>query len=94
MKTKRFLSVFFLALLLAGLLAVPARAAGPDVWSGKVADPQVQAKAALLAVSILHLSHYRNDVTVASYILAIKTDRMDSTHKEHFRNMVGNRMMQ
>lgn len=27
-------------------------------------------KAALLAVSILHLSHYRNDVTVASYILA------------------------
>ena len=23
-----------------------------------------------------------------------KTDRMDSTHKEHFRNMVGNRMMQ
>ena len=29
MKTKRFISVFFLALLLAGLLAVPARAAGP-----------------------------------------------------------------
>lgn len=27
-------------------------------------------KAALLAVSVLHLSHYRNDVTVASYILA------------------------
>lgn len=27
-------------------------------------------KAALLAVSILHLSHFRNDVTVASYILA------------------------
>ncbi len=48
MKTKRFISVFFLALLLAGLLAVPARAAGPDVWSGKVTDPQVQAKAALL----------------------------------------------
>ena len=35
-------------ILLAGLLAVPARAADPDVWSGKVTDPQVQAKAALL----------------------------------------------
>lgn len=35
-------------------------------------------KAALLAVSILHLSHYRNDVTVASYILAIKIDRKDT----------------
>ncbi len=27
-------------------------------------------KAALLAVSVFHLAHYRNDVTVASYILA------------------------
>ena len=36
-------------------------------------------KAALLAVSILHLSHYRNDVTVASYILAQNsTDRKDA----------------
>ena len=34
-------------------------------------------KAALLAVSILHLSHYRNDVTVASYVLAKNTDRKD-----------------
>jgi len=25
---------------------------------------------------------------------AYKTPHMDSTHKEHFRNMVGNRMMQ
>ncbi len=41
MKTKRFLSVFFLALLLMGQLAVPARAA-------QVSDPAVQAKAALL----------------------------------------------
>lgn len=35
-------------------------------------------KAALLAVSILHLSHFRNDVTVASYILATNTDRKDT----------------
>lgn len=36
-------------------------------------------KAALLAVSILHLSHFRNDVTVASYILAQNpTDRKDA----------------
>lgn len=35
-------------------------------------------KAALLAVSILHLSHYRNDVTVASYILAKSADRKDA----------------
>ena len=35
-------------------------------------------KAALLAVSILHLSHYRNDVTVASYILATSSDRKDA----------------
>ena len=36
-------------------------------------------KAALLAVSVLHLSHYRNDVTVASYILAQNpTDRKDA----------------
>jgi len=41
MKTKRFLSVFFLAVLLVGQLAVPAGAAGP-------ADPDIQAKAALL----------------------------------------------
>ena len=41
MKTKRFLSVFFLVLLLAGQLSAPAAAA-------KVADPQIQAKAALL----------------------------------------------
>ena len=35
-------------------------------------------KAALLAVSVLHLSHYRNDVTVASYILAQNpTDQKD-----------------
>ena len=31
MKTKRFISVFFLALLLAGLLAVPARDSGEVV---------------------------------------------------------------
>lgn len=41
MKTKRFLSVFFLALLLMGQLAVPAQAA-------RVSDPSVEAKAALL----------------------------------------------
>ena len=41
MKTKRFLSIFFLALLLVGQLALPARAAG-------VPDPEIQAKAALL----------------------------------------------
>ena len=41
MKTKRFLSVFFLALLLVGQLSVPARAV-------RVSDPDVQAKAALL----------------------------------------------
>lgn len=41
MKTKRFLSVFFLALLLIGQLAVPAQAA-------RVSDPSVEAKAALL----------------------------------------------
>ena len=41
MKTKRFLSVFFLALLLVGQLAVPAQAA-------RVSDPSVEAKAALL----------------------------------------------
>nr|WP_326166563.1 D-alanyl-D-alanine carboxypeptidase family protein [uncultured Oscillibacter sp.] len=41
MKTKRFFSIFFLALLLAGQLSVPAQAA-------KVPDPDVQAKAALL----------------------------------------------
>lgn len=41
MKTKRFLSVFFLALLLMGQLAVPARAAKTPDW-------EVQAKAALL----------------------------------------------
>ena len=41
MKTKRFLSVFFLALLLVGQLTVPAGAA-------KVPDPEIQAKAALL----------------------------------------------
>lgn len=41
MKTKRFLSIFFLALLLAGQLAVPVRAA-------EVPDPEIQAKAALL----------------------------------------------
>lgn len=35
-------------------------------------------KAALLAVSMLHLSHFRNDVTVASYILATNTDRKDA----------------
>ena len=34
-------------------------------------------KAALLAVSILHLSHYRNDVTIASYILAKNADEKD-----------------
>ncbi len=42
MKTRRFLSVFFLVLLLAGHMAVPAGAAE------RVPDPQVQAKAALL----------------------------------------------
>lgn len=41
MKTRRFLGSFFLALLLVGLLAVPAEAA----W---VTDPDVEAKAALL----------------------------------------------
>lgn len=41
MKTKRFLSVFFLVLLLAELLAVPAQAA-------RVSEPSVEAKAALL----------------------------------------------
>ena len=41
MKTKRFLSVFFLALLLIGQLAVPAQAA-------RVSPPSVEAKAALL----------------------------------------------
>jgi len=41
MKTKRFLSIFFLVLLLAGQLAVPARAA-------RVSDPDIKAKAALL----------------------------------------------
>lgn len=41
MKTKRFLSVFFLALLLIGQLTVPARAA-------RVSPPSVEAKAALL----------------------------------------------
>ena len=41
MKTKRFLSVFFLALLLVGQLTVPAGAT-------KVPDPEIQAKAALL----------------------------------------------
>lgn len=35
-------------------------------------------KAALLAVSMLHLSHFRNDVTVASYILATNADRKDA----------------
>ena len=41
MKTKRFLSVFFLALLLMGQLAVPVQAA-------RVSPPPIQAKAALL----------------------------------------------
>ena len=41
MKTKRFLSIFFLVLLLAGQLTVPAEAA-------RVSDPAVEAKAALL----------------------------------------------
>ena len=41
MKTKRFLSVFFLALLLVGQLAVPAQAA-------RVSPPPVEARAALL----------------------------------------------
>ena len=41
MKTKRFFSIFFLALLLVGQLTVPAGAV-------KVSDPAVQAKAALL----------------------------------------------
>ncbi len=41
MKTTRFLSVFFLALLLAGLLTAPAGAV-------RVTDPEIQAKAALL----------------------------------------------
>lgn len=41
MKTKRFLSVFFLALLLVGQLTVPAGAE-------RVTDPDIQAKAALL----------------------------------------------
>lgn len=41
MKTRRFFSIFFLALLLAGQLAVPAQAV-------KVSDPDIQAKAALL----------------------------------------------
>ena len=41
MKTKRFLSIFFLALLLIGQLSVPARAV-------QVPDPEIQAKAALL----------------------------------------------
>ena len=40
MKTKRFFSIFFLALLLVGQLTVPAGAA-------KVSDPAVPAKAAL-----------------------------------------------
>ncbi len=42
MKTKRFLSVFFLALLLVGQLAVPAAA------KDRVPDPEIQARAALL----------------------------------------------
>lgn len=41
MKTKRFLSIFFLVVLLAGQMALPARAAG-------VSDPEIQARAALL----------------------------------------------
>ncbi len=41
MKTKRFLSIFFLALLLIGQLSVPAGAV-------QVPDPEIQAKAALL----------------------------------------------
>ena len=41
MKTRRFFGSFFLALLLVGLLAVPAEAA-------RVTDPDVEAKAALI----------------------------------------------
>lgn len=43
----------------------------------RLGKPLCYDKAALLAVSILHLSHYRNDVTVASYILATVTDQKD-----------------
>ena len=41
MKTKRFLSFFLAALLLAGLLLTPVRAA-------EVSDPEIESKAALL----------------------------------------------
>lgn len=44
----------------------------------RLGKPLQYDKAALLAVSILHLSHYRNDVTVASYILATSSDRKDT----------------
>lgn len=44
----------------------------------RLGKPLQYDKAALLAVSILHLSHYRNDVTVASYILAKSADRKDA----------------
>lgn len=30
----------------------------------------------------------------STWALQLFTNPMDSTHKEHFRNMVGNRMMQ
>ena len=43
----------------------------------RLGRPLCYDKAALLAVSILHLSHFRNDVTIASYILAKSAARKD-----------------
>ncbi|WP_325199951.1 D-alanyl-D-alanine carboxypeptidase family protein [Oscillibacter sp.] len=63
MKTKRFLSVFFLALLLMGQLAVPAQAA-------RVSDPSVEAKAALLVDrktgAVLYAMNERDELYPAS----------------------------
>ncbi len=63
MKTRRFLSVFFLALLLMGQLAVPAQAA-------RVSDPSVEAKAALLVDrktgAVLYAMNERDELYPAS----------------------------
>lgn len=63
MKTKRFLSVFFLALLLAGQLTFPAQAA-------RVSPPSVEAKAALLVDrktgAVLYAMNERDELYPAS----------------------------